>query len=183
MNRIIYLVKHKASFFFFLINLHDTYVLYRRVFRFSFTIIQLLISLANSGKSWKNKDRFSRNLNLNWSNYSGEGNYGTNFVVKGTTRCCFHRPFDYIFLCEIPIVVNVMTDTGQNERLNLNTEQRCNWSSCTNLAECELNSWPDSSLRAWTKLGDCGFKFHSGQLSIATSKKAFSGEYYSNSFC
>ena len=31
-----------------------------------------------------------------------------------------------------------------------------------------------------TKLGDCGFKFDSGQLPIATSKKAISGEYYHN---
>ena len=39
-------------------------------------------------------------------------------------------------------------------------------------SECELNSWPDSSVgeNVWTEFSSRGFKSHSGQLSIATSK-------------
>ena len=37
---------------------------------------------------------------------------------------------------------------------------------------CKLNSWPDSSVfqSVWTEFSGCGLKFHSRQLSIATSK-------------
>ena len=39
-------------------------------------------------------------------------------------------------------------------------------------SECELNSWPDSSVgySVWTEFSGRGFKSRSGQLSIATSK-------------
>ena len=39
-------------------------------------------------------------------------------------------------------------------------------------SECELNSWPDNSV-SWSvsmEFSCCGFKSHSGQLSIVTSK-------------
>ena len=39
-------------------------------------------------------------------------------------------------------------------------------------SECELNSWPDSSVgqSVWTEFNGRGFKSYSGQLYIATSK-------------
>ena len=38
--------------------------------------------------------------------------------------------------------------------------------------KCELNAWRDSSVgySVWTEFSGCGFKCHSGQLSIAASK-------------
>ena len=47
-------------------------------------------------------------------------------------------------------------------------------------SESKLNSGPDSSvgLRVCTEFNGRGFKSHTGQTSIATFKKLFSGEYH-----
>ena len=51
--------------------------------------------------------------------------------------------------------------------------------------ECELSSWPDNSVGSgvWMEFSGRGFKYHSGQLSIATSKnRSVKNTMYISSF-
>ena len=107
----------------------------------------------------------------------------------------------YLLNYSIKIKLATEEGNGRNERWTLKKTR--NWSSCTKFApsvscthdlfDDDLNSWPDIytklALRvSWThgviaqsvsrtEFSGHGFKSHSGQLSITTSKKSFRDEY------